>query len=434
MTLNSSASTRYGSDVGFVLFPSVSAGWNLSKESWLKLPEFISDLKLSGGWSLSGNSLFGNNQAKGYWRGNLPYIDPGTYPGRYPYSLAALELKPEMNQIWEGEVQVGLLKNRIVTSIAYFNRTTTNLAQNFPIAPSQGIESGFFLKNSGEIRNSGIELAVNALILKSNDLELSANVNAATLTNEVLSDGGLRPEQANGFGNQVTIQGQQVGTFYLPKSAGFATADDPNGTYFKGDELIYNSKGVAFKPQTKEEIEAASVAINKSSLPKFYGGFGSNIRYKQISFDFQFNFSLGNHILDQGEFRNSYLRGNNNLRADVSMENLYYNGQFDGALNPYSNLLAENITTRFLHDASYLRLRSLGISYLLTSERFSKHVRAIKIFARAQNVLTFTKFKGWDPEVLPNTINNASRASGVGQTYFDLPQVRQFSIGLNVQL
>ena len=434
LTINSSASTRYGENIGFVLFPSVSAGWNIFQEPWLKLPKFISDIKLSGGWSLAGNSLFGNNQAKGYWRGNLPYIDPGTYPGRYPYSLSALNLKPELNQIWEAEVQLGFLNNRITTSIAYFNRTTTNIAQNFPIAPSQGIESGFFLKNNGEIKNSGIELAINALVVKSNKLEWTLNLNTASLQNKVLSLSGLSPEQANGFGNQISIQGYQVGTFYLPQSAGFAKENDPNGKYVKGDELIYNHGGVAFKPNSKEEIESVSKPINKSALPKFYGGLGSTIRYQQFSIDFQFNFSAGNYILDQGEFRNSYLRGDNNLRANVPTENLYFTGPLAGVQNPYSNLLAENITTRFLNDASYIRLRSLGFSYLLTSEKFSKHVRAIKLFVRAQNVLTWTKFKGWDPEVLPNTINTASRAVGIGQTYFDLPQVRQFSIGINVQL
>jgi len=433
-TLNSSASTRYGENVGFVLFPSASAGWNIFQESWLNLPKFISDLKLSGGWSLAGNSLFGNNQAKGFWRGNLPYIDPNTYPGRYPYSLAALNLKPELNRIWEAEIQVGFLKNRVTTSIAYFNRKTTNVAQNFPTAPSQGIESGFFLKNSGEIENSGIELAINALVLKSQKLEWSVNLNAASLQNKVLSSGGLTPVQANGFGNQVSIEGFQVGAFYLPQSAGFANQDDPNGQYFKGDELIFNLDGGAFKPKSREEIQAASKPIKESALPKFYGGLGSTISYQQFSLDFQFNFSYGNYILDQGEFRNSYLRGDNNLRADVPTDNLYFTGPLAGIQNPYTNLLAENITTRFLHDASYIRLRSLGFSYLLTSEKFSKHVRAIKLFVRAQNVLTWTKFKGWDPEVLPNTINTASRAVGMGQTFFDLPQVRQFSIGINVQL
>ena len=432
ISLNSSASTRYGDNVGFVLFPSASLGWNIFKEPWLKLPAFVSDLKLSGGWSISGNSLLGNNQNKGFWRGNQPYIHPSTFPGRYPYSLAALNLKPELNRILEGEVQIGFLKNKLMASIGYFDRRTTNIAQNYPIAPSQGIASGLFLKNGGEISNRGIEINIQAQLIRSEKIDWFINLNSASLSNKVLSTNGLSVEDANGFGNQITIQNQQVGAFYLPQFAGFAKENDPNGQYFKGDELIFNRNGLAFKPKSKEEIEQASNTTGKSALPKFYGGLGSMLRYQQLTLDFQFNFSFGNYILDQGEFRTSYVRGENNLRANVDKDNLYYVG--DGIQNPYSNLLSEHISTRFLNDASYVRLRSVGLSYLLTSEKISKHVRAIKIFIRAQNLLTFTNFKGWDPEALPNTINSASRAVGIGQTYFDLPQAKQFSIGINVQL
>jgi TonB-linked SusC/RagA family outer membrane protein len=432
--VNSTASTRYGDKVDFIVLPSVSIAWNLKDESWLPLPDLISSLRLYGAWSLSGNSLIGNNSARGYWRGGLPYVDPSSYPGQFPLNLASQQLKPEINQIVEGGLQFGLFKNRVSASVSYFQRTTQNLIQNFPFAPSQGIESGYFLRNDGEIRNSGLEINIASEWLKRDKLSFQSFVNLGTLEHKVVSTAGLLENQGNEFGNQITIQGRYVGTFYLPRSGGFAQADDPEGKFVKGDELIFDRNGKAFKPSTKEEIEAARVALNQSPLPKFYGGFGTVASYGQFSLDFQFNFSVGNNILDQSEFQTSYLRGNNNLRADLPLENLNYTGEFANSSNPYQNLLSQNITDRFLHDASYLRLRSLGLSYLYTNPKLNRHVRGIRFFVRAQNVLTFTKFKGWDPEVAPNTPQASQRGVGLGQTLFDLPQVRQFTVGINVQL
>jgi len=428
------ASTRYGANIDFVAFPAVSFGWDVFNESWFPKNSVVSGMYLNAGSSLTGNSLMTNTQPRGYWRGNLPYVDPGSFQGRYLYTLPSLELEPEKSMVNEVEVRSSFFKERLFATIGYFDRTTLNAIFNYPLPPSQGIDAGYFVKNGGKIRNNGIELSLGAAIIKKDDFAWNVQLNGASLQNKVTSTDGLKDGQTNSFFELSASQGNGTSSFLLPKWGGFANADDPNGKWRKGDELIYNKEGQLFKPGTLGQIDSAAVISSESSLPKFYGGFTNVIRYKQFTFDFLLTFSYGNHILDAGERIQSYMTGQSNIRKSVNNENLFYVGESDSSLT-YTNLLSQRNTTRFLHDASYIRLKNVGLTYAFPKNRpFLKKAQGASVFVRVQNVLTFTSFNGWDPEALSNTTETNQRSAGIGSTFFDLPQYRTFLIGFNISL
>jgi len=428
------ASTRYGANIDFVAFPSISAGWDIHNETWFPKGTSLSGLYLNAGSSLTGNSLMTNTQARGYWRGNLPYVDPNTFQGRYLYTLASIELEPEKNWINEIELRTSFLQNRVFATIGYFERTTLNAIQSYPVPPSQGIDAGYFIKNGGKIKNTGVELSLGAAIIKKEDFEWNMQLNGATLKNKVSSTDGLNDGQTSSFFEVSSSQGNGTSAFLLPRWGGFSNTDDPNGKWKKGDELIYNKAGQLFKPSSLGQIDSAAIVSSKSSLPAFYGGLTNVLRYKQFTFDFLFTFSFGNHILDAGERIQSYMSGQSNIRKSANDDNLFYIGESDSTLT-YSNLLSQRNTTRFLHDASYIRLKNLGITYTFSKNRaMLKKIHGASIFIRVQNLLTITNFRGWDPEALSNTTETNQRSAGIGSTFFDLPQYRTFLIGFNISL
>lgn len=428
------ASTRYGSQTGFEPFPSLSLGWDITKESFFPELSWLNQLYVHGASSVVGNSLMTNTQARGYWRGPLPYVDLGTFPGRFPYSLPSLNLAPERNWVNEVELRSSLWNNKVQATLGYFHRLTTNAIQFYPFPPSQGMGAEFFTQNGAGIRNQGIEAAFSASVLKTGKVEWITGLNVATLQHELTSADGLQAEQAQGFANTRSIEGLGTSAIYLPRWGGFATADDPAGKWRKGDELIYDREGRLFKPQTLGQIDSAAVVINKSALPKFYGGFTNVVKFGRFTADALITFSLGNYLLDAGERYQSYMTGLSNLRESAVDQNLYYLGEGDST-RIYTNLLSQRNTTRFLHNASYLRLKNVGLSYELnTKSGLMSKVAAATIFFRMQNILTVTQFKGWDPEALINTPMTNNRVHGLGQTFFDLPQSRTFLVGLTVTL
>jgi hypothetical protein len=126
------------------------------------------------------------------------------------------------------------------------------------------------------------------------------------------------------------------------------------------------------------------------------------------------------------------MTGNSNLRTSAVDDNLYFLGA-DTALGYRVNLLSQRNTTRFLHDASYVRLKQLGLTYTLNGlPGFFARLNDARVFVQGQNLLTFTKFQGWDPEAQTNSFLPASRALAHGSAFFNVPQFRSLLLGISL--
>lgn len=439
-TLRADASSRFGQDINYGYFPAVSAGYILSESQWFKnlladkAANYFAKLRVSYG--SSGNSAFENNVAKGYWRGGAPYIDnPNFVPGRFPYRVENTYLR------WERVYQANLgldfntTNGRVTASVDFFNKVTNNAVLPFALPPSLGMDNGFILENGATIINRGLELALSTVNIRQENFEWSTTLNLNFLKNEVSDMGGLGNLFAPNVGSQTIREGQPIGIYYLPKWAGLATEDDPNGNWKKGDELVYNAQGNKFRPTSLGQLDSARVAINgKSYIPNLFGGLTNTLRFYQFELSALITFSAGGYILDEGERRQSYFTGSNNLRSSAlqSGANLYYSGN-TGSGNVDFDPLAFRNTDRFLHKADYVRLRNVMLSWKMPQKISQKAgIGDVKIFIAAQNLLTFTGFKGWDPESFTNLQGGLSQNLGMGTTAFDLPTVRSFYMGVNV--
>ncbi len=281
---------------------------------------------------------------------------------------------------------------------------------------SAGVTNQTLLLNAGSLRNRGVELSLNSKNLVGT-LGWTSSLSIAHNQNKVLDLGGLTPEQVSSHKNIATFEGHPIGVFYLAEYAGVDAAT--------GAELIYDQAGNKVIATSAAQIDAArKPQYDKPSAPKVFGGLNNAVTYKDFDFSALLTFSLGNYVLDEGERELSYLKGTNNLRTILT----------DSPRLTYNDPIANSNTTRFLHDASYLRVKNITLGYNL--QKLMKNVKFIKgsrFYISAQNLFTITGFNGWDPEVSGNYRTALDRSLNQGITYMDVPQVSTFAAGFSLR-
>lgn len=421
------SSTRFGENVGYEWYPAVSAAWVLTNESFLEgLKEKAGQVKLRLSYGSVGNSLYLNTQAQGVWRGGFPYVDPETFnPGRAPFQLANTLLVPERNNQFDLGIDWENNAGSIRVGLDYYIRQTTGVALAFPLPASLGVVNSSVVENRGVITNSGLELTINTTNVNTKLFRWTTDLTLATNSTVVNDLSGLNSDQTSNFNGIRVFEGNGLGTFFINKWAGFADSDDPNGRWRRGDELLFDKDGNRFRPTSIGQMDSNRVAIeNKFIQPTLYGGINNTFRVGDFELGVFFTYSLGRHVLDYGEFVQSYANGKSNLRAEAvnSGGNLYYN-----------DVMANRITDRFLHDASYVRLRNLHFAWHLPENWCRKNgLAAGKLFLNTQNLLTFTGYKGWDPESMTSLGLGMPGNLGLGMQALDLPQNTIFTGGFSI--
>lgn len=446
--VNRDGSSRFGDNKRFGTFPAFSAGWIVSDHQFLKNSKIISFLKIRGSFGLTGNSGgIGNLASKTRWQsGTLGYMN--TVSNR-PNAPANLSLQWEMGTKSDVGLDLGLFKGKINATVDVYKNKTTKMLLSIPTPMSFGYEDPgtelTYLENRGSLYNKGIEFSVNAQILD-RALKWRTSFNITHNETRILSLGGLDPNTVSGGSGDVQLYpGRSAPVYYLIEWAGVDWAT--------GSELIRdkNNKVVLATSLTPEELNAArKPQWDKPPAPKFYGGFINNFSYKSLGLNIVFAYRYGNYLLDAGERTMSYVGNiavtNNGNAPNIFLGNLpvsilrrwtpdnnhtdipkvYYN---DGTNNP----LRGRNTTRFLSDASYLRLKNVQFTYNLPRKTLSRlKLKSAQLNITGQNLLTFTRFKGTDPEAATIQTNYRERNIAYGVIRNVVPQSKSLTLGLNV--
>ncbi len=415
LTARYDGSSRFGQNRRFGLFPSVSAGWRVSQESFMESLPFISELKLRGSYGFTGNERIGGFQFLGTWASVTYNGATGVGPANLSNPNLQWERTREANigfdaSLWDGRLTV--------TADAYSNLTDNLLfAQPIPLTTGFGSIQG----NIGMISNKGLELTVSTVnvdraVRWSTDLNLSRNINnVEALANQ---DTLFRGYSGNGVGGtNAILEGSPLGTFWGLKFLGVDPATG-NAIYedINGDGRI--------SPDDGQVIGTAQ--------PLFFGGFTNRVSWKGFDLSVFFQFMYGNKTLN---FTNTTLvntgadiENNQSITAlrrwqeegDVTDVPRYELG------NTYNNFHS----SRFLEDGSYLRLKNLSIGYNLPA-RWASRVKmsGVRVFASGTNLWTLTPYSGADPEV--STLDGSTTAQGID--FFTLPQVKTMLLGLTVK-
>ncbi len=410
------ASSRFGDNNKWGFFPAASAGWVLSEEGFLKGNETLSLLKLRASYGITGNAEIGNFDHLGLYGPTSYGLIPGLRPTQIP--------NPNLN--WENTLQFnigiefGILRDRITGEIDYYDKNTRDLLLNVPVPATTGFNVQ--RQNIGRMQNYGFEFILNGSVISKQNFNWKASFNFARNINRVreLAPGqeSIPPTSSRSL-NSIFI-GESIGVFYGPKYAGV----DPDN----GDALYYSN---AEQTETTNNINNAERMVVGDPNPQFIGGITNNFTFGNFDMNFLFQGVFGNDIYDGG---GGFFAANGDWFDNSTRDQMArWQNPGDITMVPQARLGECNgcqASSRYLSDGSYVRLRTFTIGYTLPNNLTGKmKISTARFYLVAQNLLTFTNYKGWDPEV-----NADAFASNVSQGYdfYSAPQARTISLGLNV--
>jgi TonB-dependent starch-binding outer membrane protein SusC len=430
-------------------FPSGSVGWKIDEESFMKDQTLISALKLRAGYGITG--------INGVLLGNTPWlVNVSANSSSYPFNNLAPGLGSAVNSLgnkdleWETTkqynvgVDLGVFKNRLTLTADYFHRQTDNLILGVTIPPSFGYINNQVIENVGSMENKGWEfvLGYNG---KSRDFRWNASANLSFIENNVLKlaeglnniEAGADAADFGGYAVTNTKPGESIQYFYGWIVDGiFQNAAEVAGsaTQVAGSTAAGDLK---FRDLNKDgKIDASDRTNLGSYLPKVSYGFNLSADYKNFDLGIFFQGVQGNKIyndtrvITEGMIR-FFNAGTQVLNAwTPTNTNTNVPRAFLG--DPNGNA---RTSTRFLENGSYLRLKNITLGYNFTSGNLSSWtkgtVSSFRLYVSGQNLLTFTDYTGYDPEVGNRTGN--SLTNGIDWAIYPQPKAVQVGIQVNFQ-
>jgi TonB-dependent starch-binding outer membrane protein SusC len=418
-------SSRFGKNNRYGFFPAASVGWVISKEDFLTENSVLSFLKLRTSYGLTGNAGIGNFRHLGlYGIGHYNSL-AGLVPSQIP--------NPDLG--WEATHQIdfgidyGFLKNRISGVIDYYIKKTKDLLLNVPVPATSGYS--IMTQNIGSIQNKGFEFLINTDNF-TGKLSWNTSFNFSYNKNKVTNLGGqtLIDEGGARYMNVVMV-GQPIGSFY---GALYAGVDPSNG-----DALWYinerDSNGKIINPKaTTNDFSSANFVILGNPNPPCTYAITNTFSYKGIGLSFTFQGVSGNKIHLIGD----QWMGANGVWFDNQLESQLNSWKKAGDVTdiPQARLNWDNgdqsRNSRYLAPGSYVKLRSMTISYDLPKQIVSRmKLDRVRVYFQGQNLLTFTKYPGWDPEVSTDFIVDNVYT---GCDFYSAPQPRSIIFGINIGL
>lgn len=440
--IRADGSSRFGKNNRWGYFPSASAAWRITEESFFKEQSalsFINDMKLRVSYGVTGNFQIGNyehlatmsldNYILGSGQGGLIY-------GYKPDNIERDDLSWEKNKMVNAGIDLQMFNGLLGVTVDYYNTNTSDMLLNVPVPLLTGYSTS--LMNIGRVNNRGWELAVNSQKHFSNDFGYSINANWAKNKNEVKALGpGNAPIISSGsveHAYYITEVGQPIGNYYLLVQDGiFKTEEDLKKYPHFDNTQVGDFRFVDVDGDGKLDLDKDRT-ICGNYMPKFTYGFGGKIWYKGFDFDINFQGVYGNKILNLNRRYIDNMEGNVNgtiIALDRwQSEDNPGNGQINKANRKQTGYNGRT-STWHLEDGSYLRLQNVSLGYTLPNKWTSKfYVDKLRIYVSGQNLVTFTKYSGYNPEV------NARPDSALtpGEDYGTYPLARTFMFGINLTL
>ncbi len=414
-------SSTFGENNQWGTFPAFSLGWNIANEDFLKGSTTVSQLKLRAGIGVTGtiaSSPYQSQISHNFAQGQGAFIGGKWVPGYVPARNFNPDLRWEKKTEWNVGLDFGLLKNRISGSVDYYTRTVNDLLYNFSVPVPPYLTSNMML-NAGSMENSGLEFLLNINAVQGKSFNWNTNLTFSTNKNKLIDlsndqfevtsqyfDAGHTGEPIQVTTHRVQVGGP-IGQFFVLKSVGV----DDNGKW-----LVENRNGEVVP------IASSSPADRQfygNGIPKFLLGWNNSMNYQRFDLTVNFRGAFGHDILN--------------------MQRLYYENPVNKAYNAlktaydpvYGKELKNDLVyvSHYIEKGDYLKLDNVTLGYTLPA-RTIKGINNLRVYGSVLNLLTFTGYKGIDPEGVSYS-GDFTFAPGIDHRD-KYPSTRTYTLGLNV--
>ncbi len=407
-SVRTDASSRFGRSGRWAAFWSVGLMWNAKRESFLNSVDWLTNAQVAFSTGTSGNSSIPNYDHLALVGGGANYNDQ---MGIYPMQSGNEDLGWE--KLWTTNVALHLgFWNRLNFDFEFYNKRTTDMLMSVPVSYADKGE-GYRWDNIGAMVNRGVEMQLSGDIFRTEHFVWNLSANVSYNKNRITElYNGLNEYELSSTSTKLVV-GHSVGEFYINRYAGVNPAN--------GDALWLTKDGET----TTEFNESDKVMVGKSYIAPWQGGFGTSLSYGgdwgELSLSAQFSW-----VADRWMFNNDrFFEESNGLYSTYNQSRriLYDGWKKPGDVTDIPRYgVTPQMDSRFLEDASFLRLKNLMLGYSLPHEllKKSKFFKSIRIYVQAQNLFTFTKFSGIDPEASGNVYKA------------QYPMSRQYSAGIDL--
>lgn len=414
----------------YALMTSLTGAWLVSSEDFMKNSKTIDYLKIRASVSESGNDDVGNFAAQKYYVSQNLLGVQGLVRG----NIGNADLQWETVKKFNLGADLGLFNERLNVTLDVFSKKTEDMLIYETIMESSGFD--YVVSNSGSMKTVGAELSLNSRIVNAPDVTFDFGLNLGTYSNEVLSlpKGNIYTQY--GGATYITQVGNDANLFYGLKTNGVysttsdAQADGLSRRLTNGELVPFKGGDMRFADTNGDKVidEDDRVVIGNPN-PDLTGSFTANLTYKRFNLQGLFNFSVGNDLYNGVRYNLEKMSGYEN--QSIAVENRWRaeGQQTDMPKATWGDPMGNAaFSDRWIEDGSYVRLKTLVLGYDFNVEKMN-YIKAIKIYATANNLFTLTDYLGYDPE-FSATSSIFGQGADVGLT----PQFRTFQLGLRLGL
>lgn len=427
-------SSRFSDKNKYSFFPSAGIAWRVSQEDFLKDSKTVSNLKIRTSYGITGNQEIGNYRSLAQLSTSQTVINGASAISLLPGYLGNPDLKWERTKMADAGLELGLFGDRVNFSADFYIKNTSDVLLQTPIPWTAGFTTANVYKNVGSLRNTGIELSLNTVNIKTDNFQWSTLLLFASNKNEVtkLNDGNADIFPGPNFlgQNYVIRVGAPLGSFYGMTRLG-TYSDSPadiaeaakHGLKAGDRKYRYNADGSNY------------YSIIGRSNPKWTGNFNSTIRYKNWDFSFDIRFVQG--VNTAANFKHSSEDRqtiSNSLTTVLNGWTPTNQNTYISQVRNYKYAQDSHFDTWWVEDGSFIRGQNFVLGYSFPGESLRKlGMNRLRIYASVQNLFVITKYTGYDPEV--DTFNQSygnNSAFSQNIDFFANPRPRIWNLGVQV--
>ena len=415
------------------IFPGIQAGWVISNEPWMASVKPINYLKVTAGFDVSGNDDINYYASRSYFTASkvLEAVSGLSFA-----NIGNTKLQWESTRRFNAGLETNLLNDRINLRFNWYTSKTSHLLAYQSLGFLTGLDKNW--TNNGALKNTGFDVTLSGKVISTKDFQWELGASLAHYKNEITSLGnGTSFINTSVYGATIHSEvGKAANLFYGYKTLGvFSTSEEANaaGLYILGDNGVdrnyFKAGDMHFADLNGDhQITDADRTVIGDPNPDIYGNIFTSVNYKRFRLDLNFNYSVGNDVYN---YMRSQLEGGSRFMNQTTA--LTQRWQTEGQVTSVPRVTFQDpmgnsrFSDRWIEDGSYLKLKTVTLSYSLPMH--SAFLQGLQFWVQANNLLTFTKYLGSDPE-----FTMTSNVLGQGIDLGQLPQCRSFVAGVKINL